>query len=852
MEARSDSFYIALACDLLLGIIVFLTNPRRPANACFLIQSCVIGSWLLTRQLAFLSTTAGPAIFWGRLCSVAGALFPLAFELLRAAVAHGDRGWTAILKNVRYWLLASTLFVVLCGSPYFIRGVFFPRIHTVSGDIQFPVPLYNRIGGNAGLIFLIVSGAFLCWRMWSDYVGKRAHGLRRVELQFVQLGYLTLLLGSLFISFLPWLLQDPRLILLLPTYTPFSVLAYSLIIGYGITSHRILDVRAFLQRALSYLVLFAYAGIIFTAVWFASQWLFERLGINADFWPGLAGAFTVVLLATPGRGMLQRIAAKIIPPRLNFENAVVRVDEIIQSVSSLPLLLQQFSRTVAEIADTDFVAVMSREGGLFEQSYPKSASGGLTLSQEDSIVQHLVERGVGELAMEDLERYLADPYRRGLRERLRALKLDVVVSIRRRGELTGLLLLGPRRGGRIYGGPGLTALRVMADQLAVAIDNCRLYTEARRTAAYIQTLVEDLTVGVIAVDAAQRVTVFNREAERILQVPRLDAVNVSDLPAPVSRYLSATIADHKPARDQEVLLHEESAQETHLLVNCLPFAAEEADALAGIEGQAPGAILVLNDRTALRRLEQQIRQNERLASIGTLAAGTAHEIKNPLVSLRVFTQLLPKRYDDPEFRASFHELVGGEISRIEHIVNQLLNYARPSKPALAGLHLHETIEGVMRFVEPQASKNRVTLHNKLDAENDFILGDNNMLRQVFLNLLLNAIQALAARGGNVTVRTRLERGFPGDVSEAAEPVIAAEVLDDGPGIPPEMLPHVFDPFFTTKDNGTGLGLSVSHTIVREHGGFIEATSDLGRGSSFCLRLQIAQGIAPHPALHLVG
>ncbi len=851
MHYHSSSFLIALGCDLLLGVAVFLANPRRPANASFLIQCIIIGSWLLTRDLAFSSTTAPEAIFWGRVCSAFALLIVPAFELLRTAVAYDEKGWGEIIRRFRFWIISAGIMAVLALTPFYIRDVFFPVIRTPTADIRFPAPLYHRVGGLTILIFFIISLILLVRRMWSDYFGRGAAGLRRVELQFIQLGYLTLVLGSFIISLMPWLLQNPRLILLLPSYTPFCALAYSLIIAYGITSHRILDVRAFLRRALSYLVLFSYAGTIFTVVWFASFWLFERMGVDAEFWPGLTGAFAVVLLATPGHGMLQRVAARIIPPRLNFENAVVRVDEIIQSVSSLPLLLQQFSRTVAEVADTDYVAVVSREGQGFVQSYPKSTPP-LTFSPDDSIVQHLIKKGVGELACEDLERHLTDPYRRGLRERMRALGIEVVVSIRRRGELTGLLLLGPRRGGRIYGGPGLTALRVMADQLAVAIDNCRLYTEARRTAAYIQTLVEDLPVGVIAVDSEQRVTVFNREAERILRLPRLDAGHVGDLPGPVSRFLAATIADHTPSRDKDVILHEETNRETRLVVNCLPFAAEEADALAGIEGQAPGAILVLNDRTALRRLEQQIRQNERLASIGTLAAGTAHEIKNPLVSLRVFTQLLPKRYDDPEFRASFHELVGGEINRIEHIVTQLLNYARPTRPALAGLHLHETIESVLRFIEPQASKSKVKLRSDLDAEEDYILGDSNMLRQVFLNLLLNAIQALTDRGGTVTVRTRIEHGFPGDDGDGAEPVITAEILDDGPGIPAEMLPHVFDPFFTTKDNGTGLGLSVTHTIVREHGGTIEASSDPGRGSCFRLRLQIAHQNAPQAALELVG
>ncbi|MBV9658240.1 MAG: hypothetical protein JO295_09030 [Verrucomicrobia bacterium] len=851
MFSHSESFFIALACDLLLGIVIFITNPRRPANACFLIQSVIIGSWLLTRQYAFLSTSASNAIFWGRLCSVCGALFPFAFELLRAAVAYGNQGWPRIFKSIRYWLITTVFFVALCASPFFLIYVDFPVIHTSTGNIQLPRPYYNQIGSYAGLLFLIASIFFLTRRMWKDYFGVQEQGLRRVELQFVQLGYFILIVSSLILSMLPQILRAPRLIPLLPLFTPFCALAYSLVIAYGITSHRILDVRAFMQRGLSYLVLFAYASTVFVAVWFLTKWLFGQLGFSSEVGPALLSAFAVVLLATPGSSLVQRFAARIIPPRLNFQAAVIRVDEIIQSVSSLPLLLQQFVQAVAEVADTTLVAIVTRDQDRFTPSYPKTISG-LTLTLNDPLVRHLIQNNLGELATEDLERHLTDPYRRSLRDLLQSYGLDVIVAIRRRGELTGLLLLGARRGGRIYGGPGLTALRVMTDQLAVAMDNCRLYTEARRTAAYIQTLVENLTVGVVALDNTQRITVYNREAERILQVPRCDALHASDLPADISRPITATLTDHKPTRDEIVILDSGGQQQKHLLLTCLPFAAEEADALAGIEGQPPGAILVLNDRSALVRLEQQIRQSERLASLGTLAAGTAHEIKNPLVSLRVFTQLLPKRYDDPEFRASFLELVGGEIQRIEHIVNQLLNYARPVRPVLQGLQLHETIENVLRFVEPQAARSQVQLHAKLEAENDHVLGDKNMLQQVFLNLLLNAVQALSDQGGKVTVRTRVERGFPGDVSETPEPVLVAEVIDDGPGIPAEMLPHVFDPFFTTKDTGTGLGLSVTHTIVREHGGFIEVTSDFGRGTCFRVRLQIARQNAPHEEAILVG
>ena len=166
-------------------------------------------------------------------------------------------------------------------------------------------------------------------------------------------------------------------------------------------------------------------------------------------------------------------------------------------------------------------------------------------------------------------------------------------------------------------------------------------------------------------------------------------------------------------------------------------------------------MLVINDHTTLEHLQRQVRQADRLASIGTLASGMAHEIKNPLTALKTFTQLLPKRYNDAEFRHDFSGLAGSEIARIERIVNQLLAFARPAPLMIEQVSLHEIIDGAMRLVGPQASRLGIAVRKSLGADHDFIAADKDRLQQVLLNLLLNALQA-SERGGWVEVATEME------------------------------------------------------------------------------------------------
>ena len=262
-----------------------------------------------------------------------------------------------------------------------------------------------------------------------------------------------------------------------------------------------------------------------------------------------------------------------------------------------------------------------------------------------------------------------------------------------------------------------------------------------------------------------------------------------------------------------------------------------------------GALVVLTDITALKRLELQIRRSDRLASLGTLSAGMAHEIKNPLVSIKTFAQLLPERYQDSDFRETFSNLIGHEIDRIDSLVNQLLRFARPAKPVLRPMHVHEVLEKSLQLVGHRLYQKEIKLARSWQADVDTIRADADQLEQVFLNFFLNAMDAMK-NGGELTVATEIHAGtewvsaLSGTNGDSHE-VLRVTIRDDGEGIRKEDIPHVFDPFFTTKDYGTGLGLSVVHGIIQEHGGQIEVESEIRKGTAFHILLPLvrfAQGV----------
>lgn len=225
----------------------------------------------------------------------------------------------------------------------------------------------------------------------------------------------------------------------------------------------------------------------------------------------------------------------------------------------------------------------------------------------------------------------------------------------------------------------------------------------------------------------------------------------------------------------------------------------------------------------MERLEQETRQTEKLKAVATLAAGMAHEIKNPLASLKTFAEYLPQKYDDPTFREKFSRIVSQEVERINALVKNLLEFAKPSRPASKPTRLSPVIDETLALLQGALAQKRIEVVRRYAARDDVVV-DPAQMKQVFLNVILNSIEAMDPQG-ILAISTAARNGH-----------LDVLVSDTGPGITDKELPHVFDPFYTTKTSGTGLGLSVVHSIIKEHGGRVTIESDIGRGTTVKIQL----------------
>ncbi len=245
----------------------------------------------------------------------------------------------------------------------------------------------------------------------------------------------------------------------------------------------------------------------------------------------------------------------------------------------------------------------------------------------------------------------------------------------------------------------------------------------------------------------------------------------------------------------------------------------------------------------LRRSQLLMRRTDRLRSLETMAGGFAHEIRNPLTSIKTFVQLAPDRRDDVEFMEQFSQVVCEDVERIERLVHEILDYARYMTPKLTQENLNDVVSSCLYFIEVKASSKAITIQKELAADLPYVKLDRQQIKQVLLNLFINAMEAIGGeQGGRLSVRTRKL------VKSVNEPWVQIEVEDSGPGIEPHDLDHIFDPFYTTKHEsgereGTGLGLTIAHQIVQEHGGYLEVFSEVGHGTKFMVNLPVNPPIA---------
>lgn len=350
------------------------------------------------------------------------------------------------------------------------------------------------------------------------------------------------------------------------------------------------------------------------------------------------------------------------------------------------------------------------------------------------------------------------------------------------------------------------------------------------------TAVAGLAEGAVLLDLEGRVLDMNPAAEALLDVAVAQATTrrLSDLLLPPGRgwlgtLIATTLREGVTLRHGEGIL-QRPAGPTPVAVTCAPTHDEA--------GGRAGAVLLLHDMTLERSLDEGSRRTERLAALGAVAQGLAHEIRNPLGGIKGAAQLLRTSLTEPEDVACVDVIVR-EVDRLNGLVEHLRTLGVPPRLELKPVNIHHVLSDVLLLQQQAPEWGAIDLALEFDPSLPAVHGDAGQLTQVFLNLVRNAVEALQGRG-RLVVSTRLETRFHVRLSAGRRRYLTVVVADDGPGVSAECRDRLFSPFFTTKPRGTGLGLAACHRIVAEHGGTIAYEPRPGGGSIFRVRLPILE------------
>ncbi|MBI4254990.1 MAG: PAS domain-containing protein, partial [Candidatus Rokubacteria bacterium] len=371
----------------------------------------------------------------------------------------------------------------------------------------------------------------------------------------------------------------------------------------------------------------------------------------------------------------------------------------------------------------------------------------------------------------------------------------------------------------------------------------RQFEELADLKTYADSILASMPNGIVTVDLDGRVVTLNPAAELLTgyfrgEVAGRYCTEVFAHTPELSDVLMDTLASRAPIANLTLTLRRRNGSTVPIEFSTTP--------LKGGESKDLGVIGVFRDLTLVRRLESDLRRSDQLAALGTLAAGLAHEIKNPLTSLLTFSRHLDRRFDDPGFRQKFQSVVPRELERINVIVERLLELARPTRLAFGLVRLPELLERALELYTHQLDAKAIEVRRQYARDVPPIQADAEGLYRVFVNLVANALEATGPRG-----RLTLRAGW----ADAADAPLAArrrggdrgvkvEIEDTGCGIAASDRDRVFHPFYTTREGGTGLGLALAHKIVEDHGGSIGFRSAEGRGTTFTIVLPL---VAEPPA-----
>jgi PAS domain S-box-containing protein len=792
-------------CTATLGLFVLRARPHSGVHRWFAGFSLAAATWSLAIALLTLDAFAEVAL------RLAFASVSLALPaLLSFAYCYPCRPHLFPKLAIRFSLAIGGVFAVLSLFTPFIAY----DAHVTTGG-------YTRKTGALYLSYAVYCvSTLVCALLLMIIKWYHARGLARVQLQYVLVGAgLTAAGGTTTNLLLP--LMTGR-----STYGPFGplfLLSFVTLVAHAIIRHHLMNLRLILHRSL----IVATATIISLLPVGLVLFVFGKR-IETHFEAGevailLASIVAATLLVPPVRDVTSRLLDRYAyRTHTDFQQAVRNASRRLTELLDLRSLASFITSVVAGSIESEGVALyLTFDSTLVRiRSHVSHDASRFTAPDviDDLFLRELNTRN-DLLLVEVLAREQTDQSRQLQRE-FEKLDWALALPLLSEHKVIGTIVVGPKLSGDPFYPQDLDLLMTLATQAATAIKNAQLYTEVVLANEYIENTVATIESGVVAIDAGGRIAMFNRAAEQLtgLRAEDLKRQPVERLPAELVAPLRTTISDGQGQVHPEIALPDGT---TTRPVICT------TSPLRDPAGAILGAVAVFSDLTPLKELERERRRAERLAYFEILASSLAHEIKNPLVAIKTFAQLIPRRRGDEQFVEEFSRVVTREIGRMERLIERLRALSRPGEQPKRSIDMREPLQHALDLLRPAFDEKRITLDVTLGSGPGLVVGDPNELEQLFLNLLINAHEATPP-DGTVAV----------DLSTTAEQVCVT-IADSGPGVPPDLFEHVFDPFITTKPRGSGLGLTISAGIARTHQATLRADNRPDGGARFTVVFPVA-------------
>jgi PAS domain S-box-containing protein len=614
--------------------------------------------------------------------------------------------------------------------------------------------------------------------------------------------------------------QIAEMTILLQALIPLSV-------SYSISRYKLMDLEVIIKKAAT--LVFSYFVLALVYLGVSSQTkIFSQNRSNALVL-GIVAIILGATLFTPLKSLFQSLFDRVFYRRsYQYRKTLLAISKELSRERNLEHLASRLLELIANALSLRAIALLlpvepgSRTFAVFSAKGDFARLPPPRLTFDPAVYETL--RGSDSLSLYSLTE---DKILQAKFEELNASGFEHFLGLKVEDKLIGCLAMGRKLDATFLTSEDWELLTTISSPAALAVENAYLYAQAAARAAelerlkdYSENIIESLTVGVVVLDQNGRVIGWNRVVEATFGKKKDDVLGLSfrEVTGP-----EAFSAIYPPDTVSE-----------YQLLNEIPIETTGGEKRIFDIARTPlldnrlnpyGTIIVFEDITDKIRLQQQLVTSEKLASIGLLSAGVAHEINTPLTGISSYVQMLQKKVSDAHF-AQILEKIESQTERVSRIIKNLLNFARnPSDLAFHRVNLRDNLQEIISLIEYKLKAMDIALELNLAPVRP-IWAQGERLQQVFINIILNAIDAMP-NGGRLAI----------DLSETAGDAVIA-ITDTGAGIKESHLPRIFDPFFTTKGlgKGTGLGLSISYAIIKEHEGRIEVESEVGKGTRFTLVL----------------